>query len=73
VRVTAARAGSILRISVENDVDDELPAAPGGGIGLANVRRRLATAYAHEASANWSRAGRTFRVELALPAETEEA
>jgi signal transduction histidine kinase len=73
VRVAATRAGSILRISVENDVDAELPAAPGGGIGLANVRQRLATAYAHEASANWSRSGRRFRVELALPAETQEA
>jgi LytS/YehU family sensor histidine kinase len=73
VRVAATRAGSILRISVENHVDAELPATPGNGIGLANVRQRLIAAYAHEASANWSRSGRTFRVDIALPAHTEEA
>jgi two-component system sensor histidine kinase AlgZ len=73
VEVVAARAGSILRISVANDVDHEQPAAPGNGIGLANVRQRLAAAYAHEASVNWARSAGAFRVDLALPAETMEA
>ena len=72
VRITAARAGSILRVAVENDVDDDQPAAKGNGIGLANVRQRLATAYGHEASVNWSRTDKLFRVELTLPAENKE-
>jgi hypothetical protein len=75
VRVQAARAGSILRISVENCVDaDAAPAAGRGstGLGLANVRQRLAAAYGHEASASWSSDGRKFRVDIALPAETTE-
>jgi two-component system sensor histidine kinase AlgZ len=70
VRIAAARAGSLLRLSVENDVDPDQPAAPGNGIGLANVRQRLAAAYGAEAAIHWSRHGNLFRVELTLPAET---
>ncbi len=73
VRIVAQRAGSILRISVSNDIDLDLPAAGANGIGLANVRQRLAAAYGHEASVNWSRTENQFRVELALPAETRES
>jgi LytS/YehU family sensor histidine kinase len=70
--VAATRAGSILRISVENDADCEaLPTRY--GIGLANVRQRLVAAYAHQASAHWTCGAGKFRVELALPAETETA
>lgn len=72
VRIEARRAGSILRIKVENDVDEDDSAAGGKGIGLANVRQRLAAAYGHEASVNWTRDDTHFRVELALPAETME-
>ena len=75
VRITAERAGSLLRIRVENDADEDdalqpvpQPAA-GCGIGLANVRRRLLAAYAHEASVHWTRLDASFRVDIALPAE----
>jgi two-component system sensor histidine kinase AlgZ len=71
VRISAVRAGSQLRIAVENDVDLEPPAATGNGIGLANVRQRLAAAYGTDAALHWSRRGGTFRVELTLPAETK--
>ena len=71
VRIVAARAGSLLRLVVENDVDEELPGAVGSGIGLANVRQRLAAAYGAEAAIHWSRRGNLFRVELTLPAETK--
>jgi hypothetical protein len=73
VRVEAVRAGSILRIRVDNDVDADA-AAPAGtrgaGLGLENVRRRLAASYGHRASAHWGRRDGRFSVELALPAET---
>jgi two-component system, LytTR family, sensor histidine kinase AlgZ len=73
IRVEAARAGSILRISVENDIDPQQGAPrEGSGIGLANVRQRLAAAYGHEAGAHWSQAEGRFRVELSLPAENKE-
>jgi two-component system sensor histidine kinase AlgZ len=73
VRVLAYRSGSMLYIKVENDVDEDFPAAISGkGIGLANVRQRLAAMYGHEASVSWSRENNQFRVALALPAETGE-
>jgi hypothetical protein len=76
VRIRAVRAGSLLRIAVENDVDPDSPCRKGidtgTGTGLENVRRRLAAAYGIEASAHWGREGNTFRVELALPAEPAE-
>ncbi len=73
VRVIAERAGSLLRIRVENDADEDdltQPAA-GCGIGLANVRQRLLATYAHEASVHWTRLDACFRVDIALPAENE--
>ena len=73
IRIVGRRAASILRISVENDVDEDLCVTAGNGIGLANVRQRLATIYGHEASVNWARQGQSFRVELTLPAETLES
>jgi LytS/YehU family sensor histidine kinase len=74
VRIEAARAGSILRIRVENDVDpdgfDGERSARGTGLGLVNVRQRLAADHGHEASAHWARRDGRFIVELALPAVT---
>ncbi|WP_332878731.1 sensor histidine kinase [Massilia sp. S19_KUP03_FR1] len=74
VRVTATRAGSILRVVVDNDVDLDVSPAPtrGQGVGLANVRARLATDYGHLASVHWRRTDTNFRVELTLPAQTGE-
>jgi two-component system sensor histidine kinase AlgZ len=72
VRIAAERVGPLLRIRVENDADGEDATDPkaGCGIGLANVRQRLAATYAHEASVYWTQLDHSFRVELALPAET---
>ncbi len=74
IRIVAMRAGSLLRIRVENDIDPDLPASAGQGagraghgIGLANVRQRLAMTYAHEASIHWQRTATRFVVELSLP------
>ncbi|MGZ8356831.1 MAG: sensor histidine kinase [Telluria sp.] len=72
VSVVARRDASLLRISVENDVDEDMPTAPGTGIGLANVQQRLATAYGHEGRINQVRRDNKFRVELTLPAQTAE-
>ncbi len=72
VRIVAQRAGSILHVWIENDVDCDLPAPQANGIGLANVRQRLAAMYGHEASVHWTRENNLFKVALSLPAETEE-
>jgi two-component system sensor histidine kinase AlgZ len=73
VRIAARRAGSQLHITVDNDADADTPDRPGNGIGLANVRQRLATAYGHEAHIHWARTEHHFRVELTLPAHSKEA
>ncbi len=75
VRVTVRRAASLLQIRVENAVDADLPPprAQGSGIGLANVRQRLAAAYRHEASIHWARQGDCFSVDISMPAQTKGA
>jgi len=78
VRLAAVRAGTVLQVCVENDVDpDGTPASfrpRGSGMGLANVRQRLAAAYGDDASVHWRRDGarNVFRVDLQLPLETKE-
>ena len=74
VRVRAERAGSQLKLRVENDVDPDAGAPgagrAGGGIGLANVRARLLAAYGIDASVHATREDNIFRVDLVLPADT---
>jgi two-component system sensor histidine kinase AlgZ len=75
VRIEAVRSGSQLRLSVDNDIDagEEGTAPAGSGMGLHNVRERLAAAYGAQAALHWGSGGRGFRVELILPAETAQA
>jgi two-component system sensor histidine kinase AlgZ len=72
VRIVARREGSLLHVRIENDVDEDMPAAGAKGIGLANVRQRLTTIYGHLASVNWAREEQQFRVVISLPFETTE-
>lgn len=74
VRLQARRAGSQLKIGIENAADADGGAQRAGrGIGLANVRQRLGAVYGAQASVHWAHAGGVFRVELVLPAEGEDA
>jgi hypothetical protein len=73
VRVSAQRAGSMLRVRVENDAGESTGRTAGQGIGLINVRQRLAAAYGHQGSVHWGREDGQFRVDIALPAQTGEA
>jgi two-component system sensor histidine kinase AlgZ len=78
IRVAARRSGSILHISVDNPVDEDMSSArrddlgQGHGIGLANVRQRLSGAYKHEAGIHWGRRENSFGVEITMPAQTSE-
>ncbi|MYM93145.1 sensor histidine kinase [Duganella vulcania] len=74
IRVTARRAGSMLHIRVDNPVDPDMSSnrSEGHGIGLTNVRQRLAGAYKHEASIHWGRHEDSFGVDIAMPAQTGE-
>jgi len=66
--VDAKRDGGLLRIVVENPLDEEAPSRRGSGLGLENVRRRLDAYGAREARLDAVRDGEMFRVSLTLPA-----
>lgn len=73
VRVSATRQGDLLRLGVENPIDDDAPARAGEGVGLENVRRRLAVFGSKDAHLEAVREPGRFRVTLTLPARPEEA
>jgi LytS/YehU family sensor histidine kinase len=67
VRIEARLAGSRLVLAVENPREPEEGPRSGGGIGLANVRRRLRLLYGGEARLSVRAQGERFRVEIELP------
>jgi two-component system sensor histidine kinase AlgZ len=68
VEITAERAGDRVVIVVENPRDPEAKSRPGTGLGLDIVRRRLAAAFADEASMVTEPAEQSFRVVITIPA-----
>ncbi|HVP38183.1 MAG TPA: histidine kinase [Candidatus Saccharimonadales bacterium] len=70
VRVAARVAEGALEICVENPRDPEAPARRGQGMGLENVRRRLAALDPRATRVDAFREPESFRVLLRLPAAT---
>lgn len=70
VSIRAERRGGRLLLEVENPCDPDRPILGDGGIGLGNVRLRLAAAFGEEASLQVCSEVGSFRVELLLPALT---
>ena len=68
IRLAAVVVEERLRVTVENDVDDDAVGRPGEGVGLENVRRRLDALSARETRLDTARENGRFRVTLALPA-----
>jgi hypothetical protein len=58
-----------LHALIENPVDDDARPAVGNGMGLKNIRQRLATLYGDRARILWTPEQGRFRVELTLPVE----
>ena len=67
VRLAASRRDGMLRVVIENPFDRDRPRAARRGVGLENVRRRLATQYGSLASLEVVEADGQFRVTLTLP------
>ena len=55
-------------MSIENPRDSDAPGRPGTGIGLQNVKRRLAALHGDAASLRVLPTADAFRVEIRLPA-----
>jgi two-component system, LytTR family, sensor histidine kinase AlgZ len=69
VRVTIQPEGENLEIAVENQWDSEAPKKRRNGLGLENVRRRLATTFGNRARMDTTSNGDAFRVSMTLPAD----
>ena len=67
LRITAATADGRLAIVLENPFDPAAEPAHGAGVGLENVRARVAAAYSGAGSVTIDREAGRFRVALDLP------
>ncbi|MGH9671791.1 MAG: sensor histidine kinase [Bryobacteraceae bacterium] len=67
IRVEARRSPRYLRLVVENPFDAEAPPRARHGLGLANVRARLAARYGEEARLEAGPRGGVYRAEVMLP------
>ena len=67
VRIEAERRGPELLITVTNPRDADAPSRRGTGIGLQNVKRRLAALHGADAELRALSTDTSFRVELRLP------
>jgi hypothetical protein len=73
IRLEAERRGAFVVVTVENPRDPEAKASPGAGVGLDNVRRRLAAVYGTGARMTAVAEPVHFRVEISFPAELPRA
>jgi LytS/YehU family sensor histidine kinase len=73
IRLDVARQNGRLSIAIENPRDpDAVPRARGGGVGLDNVRRRLAIVFGGAARMQSVAGADRFRVALDLPCSTDD-
>jgi two-component system, LytTR family, sensor histidine kinase AlgZ len=68
IRVRALRRGDRLELWVENPRDAEAPTRHGAGVGLDNVRKRLAALFGDDGQMSVQRDAERFSVALQLPA-----
>jgi len=69
VRITATHGDEGLRVTVENSGAPGGARSPGAGVGLENVRRRLAICYGATSGLRVDLAAETAVVELRIPGE----
>ena len=69
VTITVSRSEALLTVVVENPCDPDRPRRTGTGLGLANVRGRLAALHGSEARLQTSEVNGIWRTELVVPIE----
>jgi hypothetical protein len=67
IHIRVRRMADRLELSVENPRDAAAATRSGAGVGLENVRRRLAATYGRAAELRVERRETAFRVEISLP------
>ena len=72
IRLDISRTNGHLAIVLENPREADAAGPRAGGLGLENVRRRLAAMFGREASMETHAEAERFRVELHLPCSTDE-
>ena len=73
VHLSAQASDGRLAITIRNTFDPESTPARRGGMGLANVRKRLEAIYPSQATLQTHAEGQDFCVDILLPAEAREA
>jgi two-component system sensor histidine kinase AlgZ len=71
ISVRASRDGGRLRVWLMNPCDPDRPRRAGAGVGIANVRARLAALHGDAAQLSVKEEGGVWRTELSLPAVVE--
>jgi two-component system, LytTR family, sensor histidine kinase AlgZ len=71
VRLDVKASNGVLSVVVENTFDPDAPPKRKSGVGLANVRQRLAARYGSQASLDVKANGSSFRVAITLPTQAE--
>jgi two-component system, LytTR family, sensor histidine kinase AlgZ len=71
VRLDVKASNGVLSVVVENTFDPDAPPKRKSGVGLANVRQRLAARYGNQASLDVKANGSSFRVAITLPTHME--
>lgn len=72
IEIRARRLGDLLEVTVENPRDPEAPSRRGQGLGLENVRQRLAALDPRRSRVDVTREAERFKVVITLPVEEEE-
>ncbi len=72
VTVIAKRGPEKLSLTVQNDYDPEVTGEAGEGVGLRNVRERLASAFGGDFHLSVSDEKSIFRVHLTIPAQAAQ-
>ena len=73
ITVDAVVRDGWLHVAVVNPVADETVPASGHGVGLKNIRERLAVLYGARARISWLRSETLFSIEITLPVDKEPA
>jgi hypothetical protein len=68
ITIRGRKVGDSLQLTVEDDANGAIESCPRDGVGLSNVRERLAAAFDGGAGCDYGpREGKGFRVELRIP------